>query len=229
MDIKIKSVAAITPVWGEPLGMIQKFLSGIERVRGIFSATGIGFRHFFLDDGAIHLPDEYSILVRHRQNQGLAKILVDGYEAVLNLKSRPDLIIRLDCQEHDPEKIPFAVDHFSHSSDLKTLFLPVWYWVQGQDRPFMKEITMMIAKFVSGLSPLDRESILSVYNLKFPLGYQVFRTDVLEEILPVLQRSLSVFQEKFGTPASWGLDLLAILLAAKNYPNGIDFVFGGVG
>ncbi|OGZ33204.1 MAG: hypothetical protein A2V69_01600 [Candidatus Portnoybacteria bacterium RBG_13_40_8] len=223
----LKNIVAITPVWNEPLGLIQKFLSGIKRVRSILAEKEIGFRHFFLDDGALHLPDECSILVRHKENLRLAKTLVDGYEAVLNLKSVPDLVIRLDCQEHDPEKIPFVIDHFSHASQLQALFLPVWYWVKGEDRPLMKDITMMITKFISGISPVNRQAVLEVYNQKFPLGYQAFRIAALRKLMNPLKKGLVLFQQKFNTSASWGLDLLVILLAAKEYPEGVDFIFGG--
>lgn len=225
--MEIKNVVAITPVWNEPLGMIQKFLAAVDGARKKLVDKGIGFRHFFLDDGALHLPDEYSILVRHKKNEGLARTLFDGYQEVFNLKSLPDLVIRLDCQEHDALQIPFVVDHFSHSSFINALFLPVWYWIEGQDRPAMKDITIMIADFIRALSPIQKEAVLGIYNQKFPLGYQAVRTSVLEEILPKLERGLAIFQEKTGKPATWGLDLLMILLAARQYPEAIDFVFGG--
>ncbi len=221
----IENIVAISPVWNEPLGMIQKFLQKIEETRMKLSEQEIGFRHFFLDDAAINLPDEYSILVRHREKKGLAQTLVDGYEAVCDLKSRPDLIVRLDCQEHDPSKIPFIISHFSHSP-IKALFLPVWYWVKGEKRPLMIEITTMITNFYKSLSPINKEVILSTYNQKFPLGYQSFRIEVLENLVPQLEKGLQVFEERFGQ-TSWGVDLLTILLAANQYPNAIDFVFAG--
>lgn len=223
----IKNVVAITPVWNEPLGMIQGFLETVDVARKKLIEKGLGFRHFFLDDGTLHLPDEYSILVRHPENQGLARTLADGYKAVLGLKSQSDLIIRLDCQEHDPLQIPFVVDHFSHTSKLQALFLPVWYWIEGEDRPLMKDITLMIANFVRALSPIEKQVVLGTYNQKFPLGYQAFRPSVLKEMLPRLENGMAIFQEKTGKPATWGLDLLTIMLAAHQYPEAIDFVFGG--
>ena len=225
---KIKSVVAITPVWNEPLGMIQQFLAGIETVRNTLVSQGVGFRHFFLDDGALNLPDEYSILVRNKENLGLARTLVRGYKAVLDLKSKPDLVIRLDCQEHDPGKIPFVVDHLAHASSIQCLFLPVWYWVEGCDRPAIREITYLIADFCRGLSPIDRDRVLGIYNQKFPLGYQGYRVSSLERLLPRFEQGLEVFQSRFGTPATWGFDLLAILLSAQQLgSDAIDFVFGG--
>jgi hypothetical protein len=86
---------------------------------------------------------------------------------------------------------------------------------------------MMTAGFIQSLSPINKEDILKVYNQKFPLGYQVFRTTLLKKILPRLSKSLEVFEKKFGTPATWGLDLMAILLAVDENPDAIDFVFGG--
>jgi len=222
---KIKNIVAITPVWSEPLGMIQKFLNKIEKVRSILSEQEIGFRHFFLDDAAINLPDDYSILVRHKENKRLAQTLLDGYEAVSSLKTKPDIVVRLDCQEHDPFQIPFVIDHFSHS-EIKAIFLPVCYWTKGQKRPLMREITIMLANFCESLSPINKGVVLSTYNQKFPLGYQVFRIELVEEMVPQLRNGLELFKQKFGQP-SWGLDLLTILLAANKHSEAIDFVFGG--
>lgn len=222
----IKNVVAITPVWNEPLGMIQGFLENVNQARKKLVDQGIGFRHFFLDDGAINLPEEYSILVRHSKNQGLARTLADGYQAVTALKSLPDLVIRLDCQEHDALQIPFVVDHFAHSQ-IQALFLPVWYWVNGENRPAMKDITVMIADFIRAMSPIRRETILGIYNQKFPIGYQAFRFSTIKDLLPEIEKGLVAVQGKTGQPATWGLDLLVILLAAYRYPEAVDFVFGG--
>lgn len=221
------AIAAITPVWNEPLGMIQQFINTIDEVRLELNKRGIGFSHFFLDDCALHLPEESSILARHKINLGLAQTLVDGYRAVCSdLKTTPDIVVRLDCQEHDPWKILSILDSFSHSS-AQVIFLPVWYWTEKEDRPLRKDITRIMAEFYAALSPINLEVILSIYNQKFPLGYQAFKTSFLKEILPNLEKGLKIFQEKFGQPATWGFDLLAILLAAKFHPEVIDFMFGG--
>lgn len=222
----IQNVVAITPVWNEPLGMIQQFLESIDNVRRKLSGQGIAFRHFFLNDGAINLPDEYPTLVRHQKNMGLATTLRDGYRAVLQLKARPDLIVKLDCQEHDSEKILAVVDHFSHSN-VQALFLPVWYWVEEKERPLMKDIVILIARFISSLNPMDKATILEIFNQKFPLGYQCFRPETMELLLPDMERGIEIFREKFNKPATWGLDLLTILLAANKIPEYLDFVFGG--
>lgn len=221
------NIMAITPVWNEPLVMIQQFSNEIEKVRQHLNSQGIGFYHFFLDDGVLHLPLEASILVRHQKNLGLAQTLVDGYRAIFSdLKTTPDIVVRLDCQEHDPWKILSLADSFFHSK-AQAIFLPVWYWVKNQERPLMREITEKMAEFCSALSPMKPETILGTYNQKFPQGYQAFRTGFLKEILSDLERGLEIFREKFGTPASWGFDLLAILLAAQKRPEAIDFMFGG--
>ncbi len=221
----IKSVVAITPVWNESLGMIQKFLKGIERARRALAEQEIGFRHLFLNDGATNLPDEFPTLVRHAENQGLALTLMDGYQAVLGLRSQPDLVVRLDCQEHDPEKIIETVDHFSHSP-VQALVLPVWYWVKSQPWPLMTKVTKDMAGFCQALSPVNPAVILEVYNQKFPMGFQAFRQTALRQVLPRLEKGVGIFREKYGRP-SWGLDLLAVLVAADEYPEGIDFLFGG--
>jgi hypothetical protein len=144
----------------------------------------------------------------------------------LSLETPPDIIIRLDCQEHDPWKIISIVDSFSHSQ-TEAIFLPVWYCVEGENRPFQREINRTMAEFYAGLAPIDSKVVLEIYNQKFPLGYQAFRADFLRQILPSLERGLEIFQEKFSKPATWGFDLLAILLAAKLDPGKIDLAFGG--
>lgn len=223
-------VVAITPVYTEPANMIQNFSERVEETRRKLVEKGIGFRHFFLDDGAVHLADESSILVRHTSNSGLAQTLVDGYKAVLGLRSLPDVVVRLDCQEHDPAQILFAVDHLAHAPSLEALFLPVWYWVRGESRPAMREITQLLATFINALSPLSDENskiLESIYNQKFPLGYQVYRTETLRKVVPYLERGLELYQQKTGCSATWGIDLLAIITAGNLNRVGIDFVFGG--
>lgn len=222
----IQNIVVITPVWNESLGMIQQFLEGIDKVRRKLSDQGIGFRHFFLNDGAVNLPEEYSILVRHQKNEGLAKTLLDGYKAVFQIKTKPDLVIKLDCQEHDPEKILLIVDHCSHSS-AQVLFLPVWYWTEKEERPLMIDIVSLIVRFVSSLNPMDKGTIFEIFDRRLPLGYQCFRIEALELLLPDIEKGIRVFQKKFGKPATWGLDFLIILLAANKIPGSLDFVFGG--
>jgi len=222
----IGSIVAITPVWNEPLGMIQQFQNRIEEVRRELTEKGIGFRHFFLDDGALNLPDESSILVRHPENLGLAYTLVDGYEAVLKLKSKADLVVRLDCQEHEADQIPFVTDHLSHNG-TQAVILPVWYTVKGEPRPLMREMTRFIADFCEALAPIDAKTVLGVYNQKFPMGFQAFRSETLSKIAPMLRKALDIFQARTKKHATWGFDLLAILLAAKEVPDALDFVFGG--
>ncbi|HYF10592.1 MAG TPA: hypothetical protein VD967_03260 [Candidatus Paceibacterota bacterium] len=222
----IAKVVAITPCWNEPLGMIQQFQNRIEEVRRRLNEKNIGFRHFFLDDGALELPDEGSILVRHQKNEGLAHTLVDGYEKTFFLKEGPDIVVRLDCQEHDPLKIIDIVDHLDHTT-VGALFLPICYWFKDDPRPRMAEITQQIAVFTGALSPIRTEEVLANYNQRFPLGYQAWRIGLLRKLWPQLESSLGIFEDVAGSKMTWGLDLLAILLAAKEDPNKIDFLFGG--
>lgn len=223
----VTQVVAITPVWNEDLGMIQAFKNRIEEVRLALNRRGIGFRHFFLSDGAIHLPDdEYPILVRHEKNLGLARTLLDGYQAVLALSNPPEVIVRLDCQEHDPAKILEVVENMEHTP-IGAVFMPVYYWVGGVERPPMREVTQKIAKFIDDLSPIDKAGVLATYNQVFPIGYQAFRREALQTLLPQLQEGVKVCEELTGKPATWGLDLLAILLAGNDPSMMIDFIWGG--
>ncbi|HRY52674.1 MAG TPA: hypothetical protein P5089_02365 [Candidatus Portnoybacteria bacterium] len=222
----IKDVVAITPVWNEPLGMIQGFLESVEQVKKKLVGQGIAFRHFFLNDCALNLLGGYPTLVEHNDNKGLALTLIDGYQAVIDFNPQPDLIVRLDCQEHNPAMISDIVDIFSHSQ-AQAVFLPVWYWVEGQNRPAMKNIAAMMVEFTKALSPIRKEVVYETFNQKFPLGYQAFRFEALQAIFPELERGIKIFKERTGKPATWGLDLLTILIAAHHYPKAIDFIFGG--
>lgn len=220
------NIVAITPVWNEPLGMIQEFSNKINEVRQELNGKEIGFTHLFLDDGALNLPVESSILVRHKDNLGLAETLVDGYRAIFSLKAVPDIVVRLDCQEHDPWKIITIVDSFSHTK-AQAIFLPAQYWTKRQKRPLMRKATKTIAEFCKALSPMNPDIILATYNQEFPMGYQAWRTNFLKEIFSDLENGLGIFEKEFSERASWGFDLLAILLAAQKKPAAIDFSFGG--
>lgn len=207
--------------------MIQAFQGQMGAVRERLNADGIGFRHFFLDDGAPNLPDEASILVRHPKNLGLATTTVHGYQAALtSLKTPADVVIKLDCQEHDPQKIIEAVDHLQHT-DVVALYFPVVYWVAGAPRKLMVEATRLMDRLRSALDPPDADTLKAIYNQEFPLGYQCYHADALRTILPSLERVLESYQAKYGKPATWGLDLVGMIFAAKAFPNQLDFIFGG--
>ena len=223
----IKDVVAITPVWNEPLGIIQKFQNDVAEVRRRLNERGVSFRHFFLDDGAMNLQDESSILVRHSKNLGLATTLVDGYEAVLTkLKTKPDLVVRLDCQEHDALMIPTIVDHLDHT-DVDALFIPVVYTIEHEPRRLMTRVTTMMADLQTALSPINGQKILEIYNQVFPVGYQAYRFELLTEITQQLRTGLSVYERTYGRLPTWGFDLLSILFTAKIDTERTDLLFGG--
>ncbi len=205
--------------------MIQQFAEKIQGISLALNKRGIGFAHYFLDDGAIHLPESFPTLVRHLKNQGLAPTLMDGYRAVLQLKTPAEIIIRLDCQEHDPYKILEIVDNMGHSP-VDAMFLPVYYWVSGENRPLMKEVSRRIAEFNEGLAPISKTTVLATYNQVFPLGFQAFRQETLQILIPKLERGMELCEKITGKPATWGLDLLVILIAAND---GMitDSMFGG--
>lgn len=226
MLFPVRNVVAMTPVWNESLAMIQAFQEQIDDIRKALIAKGIAFRHFFLDDGAMHLPDESSILVRHASNLGLAQTLSDAYTAVLELKVKADVIARLDCQEHDPRKIIEAVDHLTRVP-VNAVYLPVIYNVNGEPSRRMVEVTQIIARLSAALNPPDTAVVDGIYNQIFPLGYQVYRVELLSAILPKFKSAVERFQGKFGVKPTWGFDLLSLLLAAEVDPMKIDFLFGG--
>lgn len=209
--------------------MLQAFLEKLETVKKQLIHQEIGFFHYFLDDGSQAMSEELGrSLIVHNKNLGLTVTLIEGYEAVFGGRkgARPDLVVRIDCQEHDPLRIPEIVDHFSHTN-LNALLLPVCYWVAGQPRTPMWRTLEQIVDFRRALKPLKPEVILAIYNQVFPLGFQAYRTDFLEGLLPDFRRSTTIFRELTGKEPSWGFDLLAIMLAARDDLDNIDFRFGG--
>jgi hypothetical protein len=157
-------------------------------------------------------------------NLGLAHTLVEGYETALELLDY-DLIVRIDIDgEHDVELLPEIIDTME-KTDAQALYLPVVSSVEGRSRPSHTEVSRDIVRFADAVKQLDDEVIHNLYNQRFPLGYQVYRPDLLRQIITDLRRGLRTFKEITGNEPTWGLDLLAILLAAKS--TSIDFMFGG--
>lgn len=217
---------AITPVWNESAHTIEVFYAGMRDAQKELGKRGTSLFFSFLDDAAINLPKEYSevSIVRHKRNEGLARTLLDGYWEAF--RRERDIVVRLDCQEHNPAKIVDIVESFAHSP-IDALFLPVWYWQEGQPRPLMRDISRMMVEFADALSPIKEDVVLGTYNQKFPLGFQAFRTSLLGWMTPRLLEGVDICEKITGKPATWGLDLLAILLAAHEAPDKIDFLFGG--
>lgn len=223
---QITSVVAITPVYNEEIYTIQHFNSQIEEIKNTLINRKISFRHFFLDDSAINLPrEEVSSLIAHTENKGLVHTLIDGYDAVLNLKSVPDLIIRLDAQEHSPFKIIEIVDHMMNT-EAKAVFLPIWYKTEEEPSPLTTEIYKKLSAFRDALTPMNEQEILSAYA-NFTLGYQSFTKKALAKILPDLKLGVDIFKSQEGKNATWGLDLLAILLTSHHFKDDFDFLWGG--
>ncbi|HYF10591.1 MAG TPA: hypothetical protein VD967_03255 [Candidatus Paceibacterota bacterium] len=226
MILPVQKVMAIVPCWKESAADIEKFLQRRERISQKLEKMGMEFRLFFLDDGAAGLPTEAPRLIRHESNQGLAQTLIEGYEAAVAHEWESDIIIRIDSQEHDPSRIPEIADHMANT-EADALFLPVCYWVKGEVRPKMMDIAVSMEKFVRALSPIDTPVIQSMYNVRFPLGFQAWRRDLLEKILPRLKEGARAFEHMTGKKVTWGLDLLAMLLAAHERSDKVDFLFGG--
>ncbi len=227
---KITKVLAITPVFKEPVDMIQVFDIKMELVQNALRERGVELLRFYLCDGGTSVENTSRMespipLISHEQNVGLAHTLVDGYKEAIRVYQADLIIIRLDVQEHDPWKILEIVDVMEHT-DAEALFLPVYYWVEGQLRPSMREVQSRINDFSNSLAPINQLDVLSTYNQIFPLGYQAFRSDLLQKLVPMLEEGLVLCREITGKPATWGLDLLVILLAARMGVK-IDSFFGG--
>lgn len=226
----VKIVAMVTPVSVEPLWMLQQFAYRIRAVGEELNEGGVGFLPHVLDDSASSLPKDglsgLHALISHPNRLGLAQTLVDGYKAAVTLEPKPDLVIRLDAQEHPVELIPEIVDYFVHAQ-VDALFCPVWYWAKGEPRSPRHVVDGLLVDFRRSLAPVLTEIVLGVYNQKFPMGYQAFRREFLERLIPRLDVGLTLFEEIAKKKPTWGLDLLAILLAADMGPDRLDCFFGG--
>ena len=225
----IRNVCAFSPVSNEPLAMIQKHRDGMEEARRTLNAQGIGLSFFWADDAATELPEDAPTIVRHPKNLHLATTLRDAYAAILSgtrLKKRPDLVIRLDSQEHDPAMIPKIVDQMRYST-AQAMFVPVVYWTNNEPRRSMVDVNAIMYRLHGALRPVQISAINEIYNSVFPLGYQCFLTDVLENILPDFVRVMELFEQETGAPPTWGMDLVSLVLAAHYAEKGIDMLFGG--
>ena len=59
------------------------------------------------------------------------------------------------------------------------------------------------------------------------MGFQALTLTALKKILIELEKGMQILKER-PDPPSWGLDLLTILIAAKLFPNAVDYMFGGM-
>ena len=218
-------ITVITPVYKETAEEIVSLLAGITLARQNLAPKG-QMSHYFLDDGSrvteAGLP--LNTLVRHTQNKGLAQTLIEGYEAIWNMRSLPDVAVQL-YSKHDAGQIPDVVSRIL--AGFKFVFLPVWYEVPGAAQKPMVEIYDLIVKFSEAVKSMNRLAILSLWKEKFSFGFQGFRPSRLADLLPDLKRGIKLFEKKYGKKPTWGLDLLTILLAAKDRRNRVDFLFGG--
>jgi len=221
---KIKNVVVVTPVWNEPLAIIQKLRNEIRQVKEKLNDKGVALQHFFIDDAALFLPDEYPVIYRHTENKRLAQTLIDAYSAIPNLKVKPDLVIRMDSQEHNTAYILNIVDLFSET-DCEMVILPVWYW-EEDNRPSMNEIYKYLVIFYKGLTDMDEKTILGTFNQVFPMGFQAYRPEFLKKVLDKLLLAQKKYEKLFNEKMSWGLDLLAILIAVDLTDNW-DLIFSG--
>jgi hypothetical protein len=112
------------------------------------------------------------------------------------------------------------------NTEAEAVFLPIWYKTQGEPAPLTTEIYKKLSTFRDALTPMNEQEILSAY-MNFPLGYQSFTKKALTTLLPDLERGVDIFNKQEGKSATWGLDLLAILLTSYHFKDNFDFLWGG--
>jgi hypothetical protein len=222
---KITKVAVLTPCFRETRAMIDAFIAKLNAVRNDPRLQGVQVTHYILNDGSSAIKDGDNALVNHPSNYGLALTLIDGYENLSYKDSAPDFVVRCDIDgEHNIGLLPELVDMMSRA-EADAVFLPVAYSVEGQPRPSTQEITRDMGRFAEAVTDLNPEVICSLFNQKFPLGFQAYRMSTLYKIIPDLRRGAQVFHDLTGNNPTWGLDLLAILIAAQATP--VSFMFAG--
>ncbi len=220
---KIERVAVIIPVAKEPQDMIIKRSEEMKAVRETMGRRGIIADHFWLDDAAANLPADARRLITHDKNVGLAETLGEGYDRLTSILPQTyDAVVRLDAQEHNLFSIPEAIEQL-RCTDARAVYVPIIYCRDGEPRRLAIEATAIINHMVAALKPLDAGVVGGIYNQVFPLGFQVYEMSLLREILPDFWRVTKMFHEKFGQRATWGMDLVALVLAAQRAP--IDLIF----
>jgi hypothetical protein len=220
------NVVVLTPTFQEHLSMLTKFSQEIELVRNQEENQGHVFSHYRLNDASQQFPIEVFALVSHSENQGLPITVVEGYNAALNLADKPDIVVRMDTNEHRPPHILGVIDSFQ-TTLAEAVVVPICYSRNGDYHLLQREVMAGLTEFIEAMHPIQRSTILRYYNGVFPMGFQAFRAPFLQLILPDLSQGLQVYKEIHNQPMRWGLDLLAILLAAKRAPKLVDFLYGG--
>ncbi len=222
--MNIRTVLAMTPVYRETSQVIEALEVCMKEAKRSLDSLGIHLSHVYLDDGADrHFIPGRVCLVKHSKNKGLAHTLVEGYEALSS--STFDLVVRIDAQEHDPRMIPL-ITSIMEKQELDALFIPIVYRINGLPKPSNHDIAGWIHDLKGALNPIEASVIGEIYNQKFPLGFQAFRAAHLKRITRHLRGGIEIFEEVAGTPATWGLDLLAMIITAHT-TKAFGFQFGG--
>jgi hypothetical protein len=228
MTRDIRRVFAFSPVSYESWDIQFRHFTAMHTMEAKLKAVGCKLSFEWASDGCQTLWEGDVTLIKHDTHLGLATTLADAYTAILqrfhDSAERPDIIVRLDSQEHNPRLLRKIVQQM-RSTDVEALFLPVMYEVREQPRHLMRDIYANIIRLDNALHPVDTKIVSEIYNNIFPMGYQCFTWGLLQRILPHFLDVMALYQSQKSRPAMWGMDLVSLVLA-KQFGS-VDFLFGG--
>lgn len=202
-------IIVIAPTYKETIEMLDVFENKMNQVALFLKEKGHTCEYYFLSDGqTIDLKDK--VLLVHKESQGLAYTLVEGYEEVL--KQNPDIVVRIDTNENDPFNIIEIVNRFEMRK-VDTVFCPMTHLEVNETT--LESVQKEFELFKGALCTWNDLEIERLYNNVFPLGFHSFNATFLAKLVPFLKKGISVFEELFSQKPSWGLDLLVVLLSCK--------------
>lgn len=191
-------IIVIAPTYRETSDMLEVFENKMEQVGISLKEKGHSCEYYFLSDGQwIDLKGK--ALFVHKESQGLAYTLLEGYEKVLKLN--PDIVVRIDTNEDDPFSILEMFELLPINDVIATFRC--------------KESKEGFTEFMEGLKSWDQNVIEKYHNVKFPCGCFMFQKEGLKKVINYLKKGSKLFEEQFNAKMTWGLDLFTLLISSK--------------
>jgi hypothetical protein len=210
-------VAVLTPVFAESAPAIAAHYEAMDNVAGVVAGSGIDIEVHYLNDGAAALPDSLPRLVDHPRNLGLVSTLIDGYQAALTLNPAPDIVIRMDCVQHDPEDTLTLIEHLQPKAGALVSAVPFAWGRMGESNPSLSDIERAVRRVATALAPIRGVDLEETYFVHVECAHQAYQLEALQHLIPYFIAGARFHAEAFHAPMRWGLDLLALLIAANAF------------
>ncbi len=191
----VPELVFVIPSYNHPID------SQVADIRLLFE--GSQYSVIAVDDGSSKLilgSNEPPItILRHESNLGLARSLVDGYRKALETKA--EIIIRADADgEYPMSAVSKAVDILQDSKNTGVFV---------EHRRSLESNGFIDSAFHNIMGNIEGNTLLGFPMSQHSPGLQVYRREVVEAMLPTLERYVSKKDLK------WGLDLITIRLASE--------------